>query len=153
MFNGQISIVEAHPRLLAAVRVRILLARWPREFRKSLDKVYEAVRAGQVKQDGHNVMVYRPREDGLTDIECGVDVAAKFEEIGEVVNSETPGGPAVTIAHIGPYDQLGASHRAMVDWCRHNGHRLRGVCWEIYGDWDEDPAKLRTDLFHLLASK
>jgi hypothetical protein len=24
------------------------------------------------------------------------------------------------------------------------------TCWEIYGDWDEDPAKLRTDIFHLL---
>ncbi len=22
--------------------------------------------------------------------------------------------------------------------------------WEVYGDWDDDPSKLRTDVFYLL---
>jgi len=45
---------------------------------------------------------------------------------------------------------LGASHRAVVEWSSKNGHRLTGVCWELYGDWCDDPANLRTDLFHLV---
>jgi hypothetical protein len=28
---------------------------------------------------------------------------------------------------------------------------MTGVDWEIYGHWDDDPAKLRTDVFYLLA--
>ena len=148
--HREIALVEVRPRPIAVVRVTTVLSTWPREFMKTLDKVYEAVRAGKVKQSGQNVMVYRPRKDGQVDIECGVEVAAEFEKTGEVIYSETPAGLAATTPHIGPYQELGVSHRAIVDWSRRNGHHLTGTCWEIYGDWEEDTAKLRTDLFHLL---
>lgn len=147
-----IAILDVRPHPLAVVRVTTVLSRWPLEFRQALDKVYEAVKAGRVRQNGQNVMVYRPRQDGKVDIECGVETAAKFEPCGEVVYSETPSGRAVALAHVGPYQQLRASHSAIVDWSRKNGHQLAGTCWEIYGDWEENPAKLRTDLFHLLQS-
>jgi effector-binding domain-containing protein len=149
--TGEITVIEIRPRPLAAVRVTTELAKWPGQFRKSLDKVYTASRAGKVQQSGHNVMVYYPRPDGQVDIECGIEVAAKFEPYGEVVWCQTPEGLAVTAAQIGPYQELGASHRAIVDWCRKRGHKLTGTCWEIYGDSENDPAKLRTNLFHLLA--
>ena len=28
--------------------------------------------------------------------------------------------------------------------------RLARVNWEVYGDWDDDPAKRRTDIYFLL---
>jgi effector-binding domain-containing protein len=56
----------------------------------------------------------------------------------------------VATAHIGPYEQLRISHAAVIEWGRQNGYRLTGTCWEIYGDWNDDPAKLRTDIFHLV---
>jgi effector-binding domain-containing protein len=143
-------VVNANPRSLAAVRVTTALATWPKQFMKSLDKVYDAVRAGKVHQTGHNVMVYRPRPDGLVDIDCGVEVATKFDGLGEVVYCETAAGLAVATTHIDPYGQLGVGHKAIRDWSRDNGHRLTATCWEIYGDWNEDPAKLSTELFHLL---
>jgi effector-binding domain-containing protein len=148
--HREIAIVEARPRPLAAVRVRTVLSKWPAQFRSALDKVYEAVKAGKVRQSGQNVMVYHPREDGRVDIECGVETATEFERIGDVVYCETPSGLAVTTAHIGPYEQLRMSYDAIADWSRKNGHRLIGTCWEIYGDWSDDPATLRTDIFHLL---
>ena len=67
-----------------------------------------------------------------------------------MVYSETPSGLAVATAHIGPYEQLRISHDAVVEWSQQNGYRLSGICWEIYGDWDDDAAKLRTDIFHLM---
>ena len=146
----EISMVKVNSRPLAAVRATTILSRWPREFMHSLDKVYEAVKAGQIRQAGQNVMVYYPRTDGLVDIDCGVETAGKFPAIGEVMFCETPAGSAVTTAHIGPYERLGASHSAIVAWSRERDHRLSGICWEIYGDWEEDPAKLRTDIFHLV---
>jgi effector-binding domain-containing protein len=145
----EILLIEAKPRPIAVVRVTTVLSKWPREFRHSLDKVYAAVKAGHVRQNGHNVMVYHPREDGRVDIECGIDVEKEFDPVGEVVYSETPSGLAITTAHMGPYGELGTSHQAVVEWSRRNGHRLTGTCWEIYGDWREDPAQLRTDIFHL----
>jgi effector-binding domain-containing protein len=116
----------------------------------TLNKVYAVVRAGQVRQNGHSVMVYRTREDGRVNIECGIETEGRFEPIGEVVYSETPPGMAVTAAHIGPYEKLGTSYAALKEWSSRNGYQLAGTCWEVYGDWHEDPAKLRTDIFYLV---
>jgi effector-binding domain-containing protein len=148
--STEISIVEAKPRPIAVVAVTTVLSKWPREFRHSLDQVYAAVKAGHVRQNGHNVMVYRSREDGRVDIECGIETEQKFDPVGEVRYSETPTGLAVTTQHIGPYEELGRSHRAAVEWSHANGYRLTTTCWEIYGDWHEDLRQLRTDIFYLV---
>jgi len=148
--HPEIAIVEVGPRPIAAVRLTTVLSKWPSQVMQALDKVYEAVKAGKVRQSGQNVMVYHPRGDGRVDIECGVETAAEFERFGEVVYCETPAGMAVTTAHIGPYGQLRNSYDAIADWSCKNGHRLAETCWEIYGDWSDDPAALRTDIFHLL---
>jgi effector-binding domain-containing protein len=146
----EISMVDAKPRPIAVVAVTTVLSKWPREFRHSLDQVYAAVKAGHVRQNGQNVMVYRSREDGRVDIECGIETEQSFDPVGEVRYRETPAGLAVTTAHIGPYSELGTSHQAVVEWSRTNGHQLTGTRWEIYGDWHEDPTQLRTDIFYLV---
>jgi effector-binding domain-containing protein len=145
-----VSIVQAAARPIAVVRVTMVLSEWPRQFMHHLDKVYAAKKAGHVRQSGQNVMVYFPRADGRVDIECGFETAGSFEPAGEVFYSQTPVGRAASATHVGPYDRLYSSHRAVTNWARENGHRLSGVCWEIYGDWDQDPAKLRTEIFQLL---
>jgi effector-binding domain-containing protein len=146
----RIDLVDARPRRLAAVKVTTVLSAWPSQFAKELDKVYKAIRAGKVRKAGHNVMLYFPRKDGKVDIVCGVEIDEKFESAGDVGYFETPTGSAVTAAHIGPYNQLGVTHETITHWSRTNGHQVSGICWEIYGDWEEDPTKLRTEIFHLL---
>ncbi len=42
---------------------------------------------------------------------------------------------------------------ALERWCREAGRRPAGVNWEVYGDWDEDPAKRRTDVYCLLQAR
>ena len=145
-------IIDIHvgSRPIAAVRLRTTIAMWSSQFGRVLGTVYEALRAGNAKHLGINVMVYRHRADGQVDIECGVEVVEKFEDISNVVYSETPTGDAVTAAHIGPYTRLGQTHDAIVDWCRGHGRKLTGVCWEVYGHWNEDESKLRTDIFQLI---
>src|SRR5580704_4835387 len=97
--HSDIAIVEARPRAIAVVRVTTVLSLWPKQFMNTLDIVYDAVRAGRLQQSGQNVMVYRPRSDGRVDIECGIEVAATFDGLGEVVHCETPAGRAVGAAH------------------------------------------------------
>jgi effector-binding domain-containing protein len=55
-----------------------------------------------------------------------------------------------TVAHIGPYEKLAEAHAAMRAWCKARDCLLAGPNWEIYGDWDDDPDRLRTDVFYLL---
>ena len=140
--------VQARPFAAVAVTTRISL--WPQQFGQSLDKVWKEIRAGRIKKAGHNVMVYRHRDDGLVDIECGVETRSRFDSIGEVVLRETPAGLAVTATHVGPYQELSASWDAVAQWARAHAFAATNTCWEIYGDWNEDPAKLETELFLLV---
>jgi effector-binding domain-containing protein len=83
-------------------------------------------------------------------IEVGVQVPGPFEGDGRVVCSATPGGTAARALHVGPYDKLGDAHDAVRLWCRKNNHPIAGPNWEVYGDWNEDPNQLETEVFYLL---
>jgi effector-binding domain-containing protein len=65
-------------------------------------------------------------------------------------NASTPGGAVATTVHIGPYNQMKSAHVAIHEWVRENGRHIAGPSWEVYGDWSDDPAKLRTDIYYLL---
>ncbi|MEA2336928.1 MAG: hypothetical protein QOE82_935 [Thermoanaerobaculia bacterium] len=82
--------------------------------------------------------------------EFGVEVTREFAGSGEVRPVRTPGGEAAVVRHVGPYDRLAEAHRAIHEWVRESGRAPAGTSWEIYGDWNEDPAKLETWVMYLL---
>ena len=45
---------------------------------------------------------------------------------------------------------LRRAYAALDRWLADHGRRPAGVSWEIYGDWEDDPAKRRTDVYFLL---
>ncbi|OWK38033.1 GyrI-like domain-containing protein [Fimbriiglobus ruber] len=106
---------------------------------------------------GQNVFIYWGEEkqhllytgESLS-IEAGVQVTEPFESTGRVRCSTTPGGAVATVVHFGPYEKLSEAHGVLRDWCKTNGHSLAGPNWEIYGHWDENPERLRTDVCYLL---
>ena len=80
----------------------------------------------------------------------GVEVTREFAGSGEVRPVRTPGGEAAVVRHVGPYDGLAQAHRAIHEWAKESGRALAGTSWEIYGDWNDDPAKLETLVMYLL---
>jgi len=118
--------------------------------------VWKAVKAAQVKDAGRHVAMYRDGGNGLVDVEVGVEVGVAFPRRDEVRGSVTPEGEAATVTHFGPYGRLGDAHQAIRSWCATQGRTLAGVNWEIYGhwldEWNNDPSKIRTDVFYLLKS-
>ena len=145
-----VSVVRLEPTFIAAVRHRTTFAALPREIRSYFDVVYAAVRDGAVKPSGHNVAIYRNASEHGVDVECGVRVATKFADMGPIECRELPRGEAATTAHWGPYERLAEAHDRIAAWAAENGRALAGVVWEIYGDWHDDPARVRTDVYHLL---
>ena len=148
-YEVTIETVRAQP--LAASRERTTLATVSQQIQGLLAPVWDFLhqRPG-LRTDGHNVALYwAARPDGP--VEVGVQVTGPFDETAAVVNGATPAGTVATTAYFGPYTGLRPAHEAVVAWCRANGHPLAGPFWEVYGDWDEDPAKLRTDVYYLLA--
>jgi effector-binding domain-containing protein len=59
--------------------------------------------------------------------------------------------------HFGPYGGLGAAHEAIRQWSVTNSRALAGPNWEIYGhwqpEWNDDPSRIRTDVYYLLADR
>ena len=147
-----ISLQTVAPRSLASVRASMPIRDVPTRFRESLDQVYAAARGGHVLLDGQNIFVYRAGPDGVADIEFGVGTRAPFAPVGRVTFTALPSGVAATTTHWGDYSGLGAAHEAVAGWCAANQHQLAGVVWEVYGHWDDDPARRRTDVFHLLVA-
>ncbi len=45
------------------------------------------------------------------------------------------------------------AYSALERWCRDHGRSPAGVTWEVYGDWEEEPAKRRTDVYLLLGDE
>jgi effector-binding domain-containing protein len=79
-----------------------------------------------------------------------VGAVTMFAAVGAVEPLQTPHGVAAMTTHWGDYGRLGEAHAAVVAWCRAHGRTLAGPSWEVYGHWDADPARLRTDIYYLL---
>ena len=137
---------------LAVVRRQVRRAELSRVVREGCGLVWAFVRERNLP-GGRHVAVYW---DGSIRLEVGVELATPFEEQNGVVRSATPAGLTASVTHFGPYDQLGAAHAALRDWCAAHAHRLAGPNWEIYGhwqdEWNTDPAKIRTDIFYQVAA-
>jgi effector-binding domain-containing protein len=104
---------------------------------------------------GLNIVFYRHKggkiaEEGVA-IECGVQIAAPCESHGKVVCSSTPAGEVATVTHWGDYGGLGKAYDALGAWSKQTGRKFAGPFWEVYGHWHDDLAKVRTDVYQLLA--
>lgn len=145
-----VSVVSTTAQPVAVVRRRVAWTALGAKLIPLLDQVYVAVRAGKVIQTGQNIFIYRdPTRDSVT-VEIGVEVSEPFEPVGEVVYAQTPAGSAAVAEHLGPYAGLGKAHAAVIAWCDQHGYRRTGVYWELYGDWEEDEAKLSTKVYYAL---
>jgi effector-binding domain-containing protein len=144
-----VRVEQAGPRVLAAVRAVTTPQRLSTDIIRLLDQVWPLLRE-QGARTGHNVVIYHPGEGEFT-IEAGVEVFDGFEERGAVRRVTTPAGEAAVVAHFGEYSAMGGAYAALDQWCAANGRRLAGVNWEVYGDWDDDPARRRTDVYRLLS--
>ena len=84
------------------------------------------------------------------DVDFGVEIVREFETAGEVKPVWTPAGEVAVAVHVGPYDKMHSTHQALHAWMKEKSRSSAGWSWEIYGDWNEDPAKLETTIMYLL---
>ena len=140
---------RAQPRPLAAIRAQIPPDRVGENIIRLLDVIWPALRA-QGAVTGHNVVIYHGTRDGVLTVDVGVETPAGVRPDGDVKPAATPEGEVATTAHFGDYSGLGGAYTALEQWCAATGRRPAGVNWEVYGDWDDDPEQVRTDVYFLL---
>jgi effector-binding domain-containing protein len=112
-------------------------------------EVWQYIRAHQLPDPGRHIALYL---NGEIDLEVGAEISQPFQGDGRVMCSQTPAGQVATTTHWGSYAGLHQAHEAICQWCQENGHSTAVISWEIYGHWNDDPSKLRTDVFYLLDS-
>ena len=148
MTLSAVALVSLAPTPVAVVRRQARPGELSRIVPECCGLAWNAVRAQQVGA-GRNVAIYW---DGSIRVEAGVELAGPFKQEGNVVQSFTPGGQAASVTHLGPYGGLGAAHAAIQEWCRSSGYRQTGPQWEVYGHWEsawnDDPSRIRTDVFY-----
>jgi effector-binding domain-containing protein len=146
-----ITLVNSEATPLAVVRGRVA----PKELSKfvpaACGEVWSFIRSAGLPRPGRHVALYLETAGSL---EVGAEVSEPFIGNDRIHCSQLPVGRVATTTHFGPYPRLSEAHAALRQWCAVHGHRLAGICWEVYGHWDEswntDPSKIRTDVFHLL---
>ena len=142
--------VSMPARPVAGVHAQVARGRVAQEFGRYLDQVYAAGRAGEVSLDGQNIFIYRSATPDELTVDFCVGVKAPFNAAGEVIPLETPSGIAAMTTHYGDYGRIGEANAAIIEWCRASDRRRAGPSWEVYGHWDPDATKLRTDIYYLL---
>jgi effector-binding domain-containing protein len=148
----EVVVEAAQAELVAAVRDTVPIPEIARACRPALDHVWAFLKANSELRPGHNLFLYhhqeRPNEP--MNIDFGVQVARPFERAGDIRCVETPAGEVAKTVHIGPYDRLPEAHSALHAWCRSHNRRIAHASWEVYGDWNNDPALLETTIKYLL---
>ena len=147
MADFEIRLEEVVPRPLAVARGAAVRANLGPTIIRLLDLVWPVLREQGVRT-GHNVVMYL---DDLAHLEAGVEISGDFSPTAEVHTSATPHGLAATAVHWGDYAAMAPTYTALRKWCADNGHHLAGPSWEVYGDWNENPNELRTDVYRLIA--
>ncbi|WP_084011201.1 GyrI-like domain-containing protein [Pseudofrankia sp. DC12] len=152
-----VEVESVAPKVLAAVRRQVRPGEVPTAFRTALDGVWAFLR-GQpgLRDDGHNVFVYHHTADGPDtglDVDFGVEVTRLFPPQGLVECVETPTGRAARAVHRGGYSGLPEAHAAIHAWCRQHAETVGAWSMEVYGDWDEDEAKIETTVLYALTAR
>jgi effector-binding domain-containing protein len=146
----QINLETTEPIPTAVIRAQVAAAELPKFVPAACGEVWNFARATNLPRLGRHTSLYLP--EGW--VEVGAEVSKPFTGNDHVVFSQLPGGRVATTTHFGPYQRLCDAHAAIREWCDAKGHKRSGVCWEIYGHWDESwntaPEKIRTDVFYLL---
>lgn len=148
-----VAVQVVSPRILAAVSRKVAIGDVGTAWRPALDQVWAFLRTQPgLRTDGHNVFLYHhpSRRSDPMDVDFGVEVVREFAPADEVRPVKTPAGEVAAATHVGPYDQLAQTHDAVHAWAAANNRAFAGESWEIYGDWNDDPAKLETTVMYLL---
>lgn len=147
----QVELLQSEAMHTAVIRSRVRSQELAQFVPEACGEVWSFIRSAGLPRPGRHLALYL---DAQGTVEVGAEVFAPFVGNDRVHCSHLPSGAVATAIHLGPYGGLSDAHTAIRLWCAEHGHLPLNVCWELYGYWHEswnaDPAKIRTDVFHLL---
>lgn len=138
-------ILDLSPQSGAGIEVYSKWSDLTATIRSTFDRLYKpgALAPGH----GHNFILYsNETKEGATLLVGVLDRVPGGADPGVKV-AHAPGGRVITAAHWGDYAKMRDTYDVL--HAEVNAKNLRRI-WmslEVYGDWSDDPAKVRTDLY------
>ncbi len=146
-----IAIVTVEARPLIAARTNAVFTEIPAKLIALMDRVQVFVDDHGIDGAGPHVWFYRDVQGDRMEVDVGIEVPAGTSAGDGLVLSSTPAGRCAHAVLQGDYAGIPKLHSAIHRWCAEQRLPLAGPCWEVYGPWHDDPARRRTDMYHLLA--
>lgn len=142
-------VIDLVPQSGAGIEVVVPRAQLGPALQQAFDRIYKpgALAPGH----GHNFILYH--EGTPSEIRMTVGVLDRTPGGGDpdVKAVHVPGGRTITAAHWGDYARMKTTYDALHAEVQAKGLKLTPLSLEIYGDWSEDPSKVRTDIYLFLA--
>jgi len=144
-----IHIIDLAPQSGAGIEVRCPRQQLVPTIRQTFDRIYKpgALAPGH----GHNFILYHGGDASEITMTIGVLERVPGGADSDVKLVHAPGGRVITATHWGDYGQMKTTYDALHAEVKARGLKLTPLSLEIYGDWSDDPAKVRTDLYLYLA--
>lgn len=148
---SDIELTQLAPRPFVGIRRKLPVTELGAFFAEALPKVMGWLGAQGIAPASMPMAqwVSMDMETGVADCHAGCFVHEAVAGEGEITPGETPGGDALVITNVGPYDTVGRSWQKVYARAAELG-RAPGPGWEIYVDdpGDTPAAELRT-VIHL----
>jgi effector-binding domain-containing protein len=139
-------VVELVPQESAIVRETVPMDELPSFF----SRAYQLTRASAASQ-GRQVVgppfgIYFGMPSDTVDVAAGFPVDGPIEADGDVSPHQLPGGRAVELLHVGPYDSLQESYGRLSAWMGAQNLTPGEIMWESYLNepQPDDPDSTRT---------
>ena len=142
-------IIDLKPFVGAGIEVTCQRTQLVPTIRQTFDRIYKpgALTPGH----GHNFILYHGGTSSEISMTVGVLDRAPGGADPDVKAAHAPGGRVITATHWGDYGRMKTTYDALYAEVKARGLKLAPLSMEIYGDWSDDPAKVRTDLYLYLA--
>jgi effector-binding domain-containing protein len=144
----QVTMTAVEARPTAVVPATTTWRAFPTLWRELSEEVWSCLRAGGIVRGCPNIMLYW---DDVPHVEVGVELLVPCPLTGRVIASALPEGQVAMTVHWGPYSRLGEAHQAVTGWCDALGRQKTNTRWEVYGPHNDDPARVWTEVYWLLA--
>jgi len=142
-------IIDLEPLFGAGIEV---YSKWPDlvpTIRATFDRLYKA--GALAPGHGHNFILYSDETKEGGTLLVGVLDRQPGGADPDVKAAHVPGGRVITAAHWGDYAHMRTTYDVLHAEVKAKALKRIWKSLEVYGDWSDDPAKVRTDLYLYLA--
>jgi effector-binding domain-containing protein len=154
--GNDIQITQLAPQPVVSIRATVQVAALGEAMDDRLQALSAYLQQRGVEPAGPPYVRYHTFGETETDLETGIPVTEPVAGAGHIGGGALPGGPAITVWHLGGHDTLGDAYARLGGGVTAAGRAPCGAAWEVYywidpaqyngtADWP-DPSTWRTQL-------